>query len=293
MIVCVEENGVRYTQLRAFHHVALAGGFSRAAELLQQSQPSVSEQVRRLEVAHDVLLFDRAGRKVQLTPAGEELFALTKSFFEMEGGIATHLQRSRAALEGQLRIVADSAVHVTAAIGRFRVSHPKVAVSLWSGNTEEVLARLRAYDAEVGVVGNIGSAADLDQVPLGDTPIIAIAAHGLMPHGQDSIDIRALDHWPLVMREPGSRTRAKLEEEAARAGVAFRPAIVVEGREAMREVVASGAGLGFVSRAEFGYDSRLRRIAISGAELGMAETLVTLRARSDVPVVRAFLNVLT
>lgn len=284
---------MRYTQIRAFHYVALTGGFSRAADRLQQSQPSVSEQVRRLEVAHDVLLFDRTGRRVKLTDAGNALFALTQSYFEMETAIAAHLDQSRAALEGQLRIVADSAVHVTAAIGRFRVSHPKVAVSLWSGNTEEVLERLRSYEAEIGVVGNIGHAPDLDQVPLGDTPIVAIAAHGLMPRGHASIDIRSLDHWPLVMREPGSRTRAKLENAAAKAGVALKAAITVEGREAMREVVASGAGLGYVSKAEFGHDSRLRQIALTGAELGMAETLVTLRARSDVPVIRAFLKALT
>ncbi|MEM9250556.1 MAG: LysR substrate-binding domain-containing protein [Pseudomonadota bacterium] len=284
---------MRYTQLRAFHHVALAGGFSRAAELLNQSQPSVSEQVRRLEVAHDVLLFDRSGRRVRLTRAGEDLFQLTKSFFEMEERIARTLDHSRAALEGQLRIVADSAVHVTGAIGRFRVSQPRVSVALQSGNTEAVLERLRSYDAEVGVVGNIGHAPDLDRVPLGDTPIIAIAAHGLVPHGQAAIDISALSQWPLVMREPGSRTRAALEGAAAQAGVALKAAIVVEGREAMREVVASGAGLGFVSEAELGHDSRLRRIDLAGTALGMAETLVTLRARRDVPVIRAFLKALT
>ncbi len=283
---------MRYSQLRAFHHVARMGGFSRAAEELNQSQPSVSEQVRRLEIAHDVLLFDRSGRKVRLTQAGEGLYTLTKSFFEMEDSISAYLERNRAALVGQLRIVADSAAHVTAAVGRFRVHHPHVAVSLWTGNTEEVLTRLRAYDAEIGVVGNIGEAADLDRIALGASPIVAIAAHGLIPREQGALDIRDLGHWPLVMREPGSRTRAKLEAEAARAGVALPVAIEVEGREAMREVVASGAGVGFVSEAEFGHDARLRRIAISGAELGMSETLVTLRARSDVPVIRAFLRAL-
>jgi aminoethylphosphonate catabolism LysR family transcriptional regulator len=284
---------MRYAQLRAFHHVALAEGFSRAADMLNQSQPSVSDQVRRLEVAHDVLLFDRSGRKVRLTEAGEGLFKLTKSFFEIEDGIAVYLDRNRAAIAGRLRIVADSAVHVTQAIGRFRVSHPKVAISLWSGNTEDVLARLRSYDAEVGVVGNIGDDPDLDRVPLGETPIVAIAAHGLIPGEPRSIDFRDLGNWPLVIREPGSRTRAKLEAAAARAGIQLAPAIEVEGREAMREVVASGAGLGFVSEAEFGHDTRLRRIAISSAELSMAETLVTLRARRDVPVIRAFLKALT
>ena len=66
--------------------------------------------------------------------------------------------------------------------------------------------------------------------------------------------------------------------------------IEVEGREAMREVVASGAGLGFLSEAEFGHDRRLRTIPLAGDGLVMSETLVSLSARRDVPVIRAFLK---
>ena len=96
----------------------------------------------------------------------------------------------------------------------------------------------------------------------------------------------------MVFREPGSRTRARIEAAAAEAGIALKPAIEVEGREAMREVVASGAGLGFLSEAEFGHDTRLRKVALGGVEVGMTETLVSLSARRDVPVIRAFLKAL-
>ena len=75
---------MRYSQLRAFHHVARLGGFSRAAEALLITQPAISEQVRKLETDHDVLLFHRDRRKVRLTRAGEELFRMTKQFFETE-----------------------------------------------------------------------------------------------------------------------------------------------------------------------------------------------------------------
>jgi DNA-binding transcriptional LysR family regulator len=61
----------------------------------------------------------------------------------------------------------------------------------------------------------------------------------------------------------------------------------------MREIVASGAGLGFVSEAEFGNDPRLRKVALNGPDLGMAETLVSLTARRDVPAIRAFMKALT
>lgn len=281
---------MRYTQLRAFHHVAITGGFSRAAAALNQSQPSISDQVRRLEEAHDTLLFHRDTRHVTLTEAGEGLFRLTRRFFEIEDEIAGFLDTNRAAPSGALRIVADSAVHITPAIGRFRVAHPGVTVSLWTGNTEEVLFRLRRYEAEIGVVGNLGAAKDFDRVELGQSPIVAIAARGMIPGDTKSIDFTDLPRWPLILREPGSRTRARLEDTAKALGVMLKPAIQVEGREAMRDVVATGAGIGFLSEAEFGHDARLRRIGLTGVDLAMSETLINLGARRDVAVIRAFLK---
>ena len=281
---------MKYTQLRAFHHVALAGGFSRAAAALNQTQPSISDQVRRLEEAHDTQLFQRDTRHVRLTRAGEGLFQLTRRFFEVEDAMADYLDRNRAAPSGQLRIVADSVVHITQAIGRFRVAYPKVKVLLWTGNTEDVLARLRRYEAEIGVVGNLGVARDLDQIELGRSPIVAVAAQGLIPGNITEIPFDELMRWPLIFREPGSRTRARLEDAAAEAGLRLAPAIEVEGREAMREIVATGAGIGFLSEAEFGNDARLCKMALTGTEISMSETLINLSARRDVAVIRAFVK---
>lgn len=281
---------MRYSQLRAFHYVALHGGFSRAAQILNQTQPALSDQVKRLEHAHDTLLFRRERREVHLTQAGEGLFRLTKQFFEIEEGISEYLDNSNAAVTGTLRIVADSVLHVTNAIGHFRRQHPKVFLSIQTGNTEEVLARLRNYDAEVGVVGNLAQTTDLATFDLGQAPIIAIAAKGFLPKSITKIPFSDLPSWPLVFREFGSRTRANLEQAARDHKIHITPVIEVDGREAMREVVASGAGLGFVSSAEHGNDTRLQHIKITGIDLKMVETLVYLKMRQDVPMIRTFMR---
>ncbi len=284
---------MRYSQIRAFHFVALHGGFSNAATALGQSQPSVSDQVRKLEQAHDVLLFRRDHRRVRLTEAGEQLFLLTRQFFEDEDKIAEFLDRSRRQLKGKLRIVADSAAHITKAVGDFRKANTEVVVTIQSGNTEEVLHRLRNYDAEIGVVGNHEPAADLEEVSLGKTEVVAVAAHGFLPSDQAAIAFADLPAWPLIFRERGSRTRGGLERVAAEQGVRLDPVIIVDGREAMREVVASGAGIGFVSRAELGFDQRLVAVPITGVKMEMAESLVYLSMRRDLPAIRGFLRCLT
>ncbi|WP_420857565.1 LysR substrate-binding domain-containing protein [Marivivens marinus] len=281
---------MRYSQLRAFHHVAVHGGFSAAAAALHQTQPALSDQVKRLEQDHDVLLFSRDGRRVRLTPAGEDLLLLTRQYFEVEDRIASHLQQARAAVTGTLRIVADSALHVTDALGAFRARHPDVFVRLTTGNSQQVLAALRNYDAEIGILGSLDPAPDLDCRDLGETPIVAIVARGFLPPGTVSLSLSDLRQMPLVFRETGSRTRAALETAARSAGARLTPVIEVEGREAMREVVASGAGIGFVSEAELGYDPRIERVPLSGMSLAMTETLVNLSMRRDLPVIRAFLR---
>ena len=280
---------MRYSQIRAFHQVALHGGFSRAAEMLNQTQPALSDQVRRLEEEHDVLLFHREGRRIRLTEAGEALLILTRRFFEAEDAIAQHLEHSRSALAGRLRIMADSALHITGALGRFRARHPEVFVEITTGNSEQVLAALRAYEVEIGIVGSVDPAPDLEMFDLGETPIVAIAARGLLPAGTVSLSLAYLRRHPLVFREKGSRTRQGLEQVARRQGMRLTPAIEVEGREAMREVVASGAGIGFVSEAEQGYDPRIERVLLSGVSLSMRETVVHLSMRRELPVIRAFM----
>lgn len=281
---------MRYSQLRAFHYVALHGGFSSAARALNISQPSVSDQVRQLEQRHDILLFSREARQVRMTEAGEALFRLTSEMFEVEERIGALFDESRAKLSGTLRIMADSAMHITEAVRRFRETSPDVFVTIHTGNTEVLLRRLRNYEAEVGVVGNTISAPDLDSVDLGRTPILALVAKGYLPKGTRSLRFRELRSHPLIYREQGSRTRAQVEDEAARLRLALTPAIEVEGREAMREVVASGAGIGFVSEAEFGHDRRLEAVPFDDVDIGMSESLVTLSARRDVPLIRGFLR---
>ncbi|WP_292287198.1 LysR substrate-binding domain-containing protein [Marivita sp.] len=281
---------MRYSHLRAFHHVALHGGFSSAARALNISQPSVSDQVRQLEQRHDVLLFSREARQVRMTKAGEALFRLTSEMFEVEDRIAALFDENRAALSGHLRIMADSAMHITAAVSRFRASNPDVFVTIRTGNTEDLLRRLRNYEAEIGVIGNSVTAPDLDAVDLGRTPILGLAGKGYLRKGTRALRFRDLARYPLVFREAGSRTRAIVEEEAMRLGLSLMPAIEVEGREAMREVVASGAGIGFISEAEVGHDRRLLTLPFEDVDIGMSESLVTLSARCDVPLIRGFLK---
>lgn len=281
---------MRHSQLKAFHHVALLGGFSRAAEALFLTQPAISEQVKKLEQDHDTLLFHRERKRVRLTEEGAKLFLFTKQYFEIEQQIEDYMSSTSAAVDGELRIIADSAHHITFFLGDFRKRYPNISVTLRTGNTEDILEDLRAYNAEIGIVGSLTPGNDMEALNLGTTGITAFAAKGSSVAQKPELTMKELLQFPLIFREQGSKTRQKLEEEAKRQGIVLKPAIVAEGREAVREVVASGAGIGFVSLAEYGNDDRLTQIKLSDAQIEMSETLVHLGQRRDVKVIRAFMD---
>ncbi len=282
---------MRHARLKAFHHVAIAGGFSRAAESLRLTQPALSEQVRKLEAENDIVLFNRRKKQVSLTEAGRQLLEFTRRYFEVESQIGDMLGQSRATAGGQLRIIADLPVHLLGALERFRARYPKVRLVISSGNSEQVLAALYAYEADLGVLGDVPQGADLFRMALGATPLVAFAAKASPAAHRSRIKLAELAKLPLALREPNSRTRRMLEVAAARAGFELNATIEAEGREAIREIVAAGSAVGVVSQAEFGHDPRLKMIAISGEPMLMEEALVCLKERAGGRLVKAFLEV--
>lgn len=278
---------MRYVQLRAFHHVAVCGGFSRAAEALHLTQPAVSDQVRKLEIDYDIRLFDRNRKQVALTAHGEKLLEFTHRLFEVEQQAAEYLNAERTLKSGRLNIIADSPHHILHLLGPFRQSYPDVFVSIHSGNSVEVLESLYSYKADVGVLGDIPDSRDFDVMRLSSTPIIAFAPQESEVARKGSLTLKELAELPLVLREQGSKTRAMLEEYASGKGVSLNAGIEVEGREAVRDVVLHGGGVGIVSEAEFDVDSGLAKIPIRDARLVMDEALITLKERRDSRIIRA------
>ncbi len=165
-------------------------------------------------------------------------------------------------------------------------------VSIDTGNTETVITSLHAYEADIGVLGEIPQAGDFEVLKLNSTPIIAFASRDYYPlAGRETVTFAELATHPLVMRETGSKTRQKLESMAEQCGVSLTPLIEAEGREAVREIVAAGGGIGFVSSAEFGQDNRLVPIRIDAPEMLMDEALICLRERSNGKLVNAFFDI--
>jgi aminoethylphosphonate catabolism LysR family transcriptional regulator len=280
---------MRHVQIRAFHYVALCGGFSRAAEALFLTQPAISDQVRKLEEEYDLLLFSRRKKQVELTEQGEMLFEITKRLFEVESQALDLLSEHKAFTTGTLRIKADSVHHVLGTLGKFRDRFPQIKIVLKTGNSHDVIQDLLSYDADIGVLGTVPKHPSIDVIKLGKSPILAFTSKSNPIAKYKSLSIRQLSEMPLVLREPKSRTRQKLDAAAAAKGVSLVPVIEAEGREAVQEIVISGTGVGFVSEKEFSRRDELVPIRITGCKIEMEEVVVNLKERSGGKLIRTFL----
>ncbi|MGE0714039.1 MAG: LysR substrate-binding domain-containing protein [Alphaproteobacteria bacterium] len=282
---------MRYTNLRSFHGVAQAGGFTAAAAHMAISQPTLTAQIAALEAEFGILLFHRRNRRVELTEAGRDLLAITTRMFAEEKEALEYLAQSRELKAGHLRIAAVGPYHVTEMLAAFNRRYPGVTLAVSLGNSADTLQSLRDYRADVAVLAHIDDDDRLLAIPYRRHPVVVFtrADHRLASGG--SVRMADLAGERMIVREPGSTTRHAFD--AALRAAAVVPEIVVEigSREAIREAVIHGLGIGYVSEAEFVPDPRLCALPIADAAVFTYAHVVILRERRAGRVIRAFLDV--
>ena len=279
------------TQLRAFHLVARAGSFSAAARTEGLSQPTLSAQVKTLESTYGVGLFNRRGRGVQMTPAGQSLFNVTTRLFAAEEEARALLAGSRNLTRGHLRVSADSAYHVVPILAAMKKRHEGLTFTLKIDNSAAVLEHLIDHAADVAVMAKVTSDPRIHSMKLREDRLILFVTRTHPWSRRRRVSLADLAGRDIVVRERGSITREVFETGLAAAGIVPGSLIEVQTREAVRETVAAGFGIGVVFDSEFGSDPRFHPVAVADGDLNVGEYVVCLEERRRLALVRAFLDV--
>ena len=176
-------------------------------------------------------------------------------------------------------------------IAAFQAKYPGVQITLTQGNSNGLLTRLHEYGADIGALGEVPVDDRLLVIPLRADPMVAFVRKDHKWAKRRKISLVELSREPLVLREAGSAARRITDQELACLNIEPTFVLNVEGREASREAVAAGLGVGIVSQPEFGHDERLTSIALSDCKAVMTESIVCLKTRADMRIIAAFLNV--
>src|SRR6516164_7452099 len=214
--------------LAVFHAVAQAGSMTLGAERLDISQPAVSKQVRELERALGVHLFDRVGRRVRLSRAGEVLAEYARRLFALAHEAETAMADVRGAQRGRLAVGASTTIGtylLPGVVAEFWRRHPRVELLVQIENTEQVHRRLAGQELDLGLTEGLIEEDELDAEVFHQDELVLIAAPGHRLAGQPRVPLSAVREEPFVLREPGSGTRAVEERVLARLKLPTRAAM--------------------------------------------------------------------
>ena len=284
---------ISHAHLRSFHAVATHGSFTRAAEVLHITQPTLSGQVKELEERYGIKLFVRHGRRIELTDIGRSAQAITRHLFRYEEEVEQLLQSARALTSGQLLVAADSPYIVTPLLAQFQRLYPGINISIQYGNSQQLMSWLETRRCDVAFLPNIPSDDDrLYSIPLAPDRLVGFVSHDHAWAERRSITMHELLEQRIILREKGSRTRSIFEEAVVSSGGVLSNVMEISGREGVREAVAAGFGVGIVAANELLADSRLRSLPVSDAELIHAEHVICLKERLSLRVTDAFLEMI-
>jgi len=282
---------ISHAHLRSFHAVATHGSFTRAAEMLHITQPTLSGQVKELEERYGTKLFVRHGRRIELTDIGKSAFAITRLMFRHEEEVEHLLQSARALTSGELRVAADSPYIATPLLAQFQRLYPGIQISIQYGNSQQLMTWIESRRCDVAFLPNIPQGDDrLFSIPLPPDRLVVFVSQDHDWAERRSVSIEELVKQRVILREKGSRTRSIFEEAVAQAGHELNDVMEISGREGVREAVAAGFGIGIVAENELLADSRLRALPVSNAELVHAEYVVCLQELRSLRVNDAFLD---
>ncbi len=284
---------ISHAHLRSFHAVATHGSFTRAAEALHITQPTLSGQVKELEERYGLKLFIRHGRHIELTDIGKSALVITRQMFRHEEDVEQLFLSARALTTGKLLVAADAPYIVTPLLAQFQRLYPGIQISIQYGNSSQLMAWLESRRCDIAFLPNIPKGDDrLFSIPLEPGRLVVFVNERHAWAERRSISIEELLEQRIILREQGSRTRSIFEDAVKRMGGQLNEVMEITGREGVREAVAAGFGIGIVAEHELIADTRLHTLPVNNAELIHAEYIICLKERLNLRVAAAFIEMI-
>ena len=283
-------------RLEMFSAVVEHGTFTRAAAAMFVSQPGLSKAVQELEHELGVRLFDRVGRRVLLTAAGRALVGPARNVLrdvevcrESVGAVAG-LERGFLDLACLPTLAADPTADL---IGRFRIAHPGVQVTLAApDDPADLAAMVRQGEVEIGIGDEPDARSGFVVHHLDEQDLLAVMPPGTARPDGEAITLRELVAQPLVVTPRGTSSREVLDAAIAASGESPTFAVETAQREAILPLVLTGAGVGLLPRPVAELAARLGAVVVATRPVFRRRVAAFHRATPRSPAGEAFLALL-
>jgi DNA-binding transcriptional LysR family regulator len=238
-------------QLEIFLCIARERSFSKAAERLRISQPSVSIQIRNLEDSLEVKLFERLGRRVYLTREGKAVLEHAKKIAAIVSDLQNNIKDLKGFRRGALSAGCSrvpSATLVPLAVAQFKTQYPKTEISIKTGRSHEVERWVVENEVDLGVIEGDPTAALLTKEPWYTDELVLVVSPRSHLLRRRRLFVKEVLEEPFLIQSPGIRPTF-IERVFAERGMFIKNRITVGSREAVKTAVAAGCGVSIMPKS--------------------------------------------
>ncbi len=272
-------------RLQVFHTVAGVLSFTKAAEILNMTQPAITFQVRQLEEDFNTRLFDRGHNKISLTDAGEVVDSYAAKIFDLYGEMQESVKRLTGDNTGNITIGASTTIAeymLPALLGDFKDSFPDVKIKLKVANTTAIVSMVEDNAIDLGIVeGDINNKLLLVEACQVDKLVVIVSPEQALAKKTSITTSELLEH-PFIFREGGSGTRSVIANYLATAGFdenQLNIALELGSTEAIKGAVEAGMGISIVSEAAISKELKLGTLCALELEPALERQFSFVRQR--------------
>lgn len=259
---------VTLRQLEVFATVARNGSFTKAAKALHLSQPAVSMQIKQLESAIELPMFEHIGKKIYLTQAGDEMLAYSQNISHLLDEAEVVLEELKGVKSGRLDIsVATTASHFTTRLlAAFSKRFEGVSINLDVTNRETIRHQLEHNEPDLVIMGQPPEGIEVDAQAFMENPLVMIAPPDHPLAKDKNIALSHFSDENFVVREKGSGTLGAIERFFKEHNTPFHTGIEMSSNEAIKQAVEAGLGLGIASIHTLELELETKRLVVLDVE---------------------------
>jgi DNA-binding transcriptional LysR family regulator len=240
-------------RLVVFCKVVDLQSFTRAAEAVNLTQPTVSEHIRALEASLGEKLVDRLGREILPTPAGKVLYRYAREIIQLRDRAMQAIEKFKGNLTGALHVGASTipgTYILPRVIGTFKAIYPSIHITLKIGSSGDIVQKILDGQVELGMIGVRWDEKRISLEEIYSDELVLVVYKGHPWDGRESVELSELEGMPFVMRERSSGTRMVMVQALEAAGFAVSLLDVVAemaSTEAVREAIKARIGISILS----------------------------------------------
>ena len=253
-----------FRQLRVFNAVARHLSFAKAAETLHVSAPAITMQIKELEAAVGMPLFERQGRKVSLTTSGEYMLVYARKMLALLKDAEDAAARLQRIETGKLTIgmVDTTTYFIPALLSQFLKEHEGIEVVLSVGNRREIIQWLQNSEVDIAIMGSPPSEIPTRAEPFAANPLVFVASPDHPLAGETGLQAEDLRQQAFIVREPGSGTRTAMEAYFSQARFLPRFSMELKSNDAIKQAVKANLGLSFLSLHTIGLELQTKQLCV-------------------------------